>query len=237
MPSKTVAVIPAAGKGTRLGLDSPKIFTSITLTVSPWTILREALAPLVDHIEVVLPPPWTAYEGYKVGISIQPEPLGMGDAVFCADWHDADTIVVVWGDQIGLSADTVAQALGEHDGTPKTVIVPMVQVKNPYTDYVFEPDGHLHEVLQAREGDTPRLNGWADVGVFVLSTEGLRYAWDGYKIDHGFRGGGELNFLPFLVYLAHHGWDVDGIPVDDPDEARGLNTPEDLEWARARFAK
>ncbi len=43
---------------------------------------------------------------------------------------------------------------------------------------------------------------------------------------------GELNFLPFLTFLARNGWDIRKLPVAEPREARGINTPEDLAYFR-----
>ena len=50
------AVIPAAGRGTRLGANGPKILTPLTDTQTVWDILHGRLAPLVDHIHLVLSP-------------------------------------------------------------------------------------------------------------------------------------------------------------------------------------
>ena len=53
---KICAVIPAAGRGTRLGSDQPKILTPLTARDTIWSILHDKLAPLVDHIHLVLSP-------------------------------------------------------------------------------------------------------------------------------------------------------------------------------------
>ena len=50
------AVIPAAGKGTRLGLAVPKILASLTPTVTVWDVLRTLLTPYVEHMHVILSP-------------------------------------------------------------------------------------------------------------------------------------------------------------------------------------
>jgi bifunctional UDP-N-acetylglucosamine pyrophosphorylase / glucosamine-1-phosphate N-acetyltransferase len=282
-----LAVVPAAGKGTRLGGDIPKIFVEIKSGVTPWSILRDLLTPLVDHIELVLSP-WAAQtyggfvEGDNVGISIQPVPLGMGDAVFCAreQIEKADMLVVVWGDQVNLSKGTIQWAMENYDTILKDsalaapIVVPLVKIENPYTQYVFSPFGELEKVLQQREGDITFASGWSDVGVFVICPltwwENLDYAPDGLSISAGLlhladlwdeyaklpeaKGTvtGELNFLPFLQYLNHtfHDWvkplDVTPYkgrsfatrswPESIVNEARGLNTPEDLEFVRERLS-
>src|ERR1700678_2573343 len=97
---KICAVIPAAGRGTRLGADRPKILMQLREEETIWSILYEKLAPLVEHIHLVLSPrgaslfpPLPA----NVSFSIQSEPLGMGDAIFGARqfWSQFDAILVV----------------------------------------------------------------------------------------------------------------------------------------------
>src|SRR5689334_16795046 len=53
---KICAVIPAAGRGTRLGGTGPKILTRLSERHTIWSILYEKLSPLVDHIHLVLSP-------------------------------------------------------------------------------------------------------------------------------------------------------------------------------------
>ncbi|MFD2357171.1 hypothetical protein ACFSTC_59790 [Nonomuraea ferruginea] len=49
---------------------------------------------------------------------------------------------------------------------------------------------------------------------------------------------GEVNFLPFLPYLSQvRGRPVTVVPVTDPSEARGVNTPDDLDFARQAFQR
>src|SRR4029079_18277759 len=53
----------------------------------------------------------------QMPIAIQPEPTGMADAIIAAESavrSDVDTIVVLWGDQIGIQRETVLRALGAH---------------------------------------------------------------------------------------------------------------------------
>src|SRR5262249_25282086 len=50
------AVIPAAGRGARLGLDVPKILASLTPALTVWDVLRTLLEPYVDDLHVVLSP-------------------------------------------------------------------------------------------------------------------------------------------------------------------------------------
>jgi bifunctional UDP-N-acetylglucosamine pyrophosphorylase/glucosamine-1-phosphate N-acetyltransferase len=234
---KICAVIPAAGHGTRLGGDGPKILTPLTQTETIWSILHAKLSPLVDHVHLVLSP-----EGEKlfadrppnVSYSIQPTPTGMGDAIFRghAIWTEYDAILIVWGDQVFVSSDTLQRAITALTATKQQAILPVTRMAVPYVEYVFE-GGRLTQVLQTREGDATISNGFSDVGTFLLTTSGLQQDWQSY-LSSAPRGGktGEVNFLPFLPFLSARSWTIQPLEVADATEARGINTPDDLAFFR-----
>lgn len=232
-------MIPAAGRGTRLGGDVPKVFTPLTADETVWTILHQKLSPLVDHIHLVLSPEGAAMAPVADGVSIgiQSLPTGMGDAIFGDHqvWSAYDAILVVWGDQVFVSADTLGRAIAALQ-PGKQVVLPVTRMATPYVEYMFD-QGLLTKVLQTREGDATTPNGFSDVGTFLLNTAGLNDAWIAYRAN-ALRGNatGEINFLPFLPHLAANGWAVTPVEVADATEARGINTQEDLAFFRKRYA-
>lgn len=242
------AVVPAAGRGTRLGATVPKIMLEVADGLTVWHLLYRRLREWTAHIHVVLSP---AGQGPfrdlvagddSVSVSVQDEPRGMGDAIFGAagHWAGYGSVLVVWGDQVNLAAQTVRRALRAHQeattGGPGLTL-PLVSMPEPYVEYELAA-GSLVRVRQSREGDECRPGGLSDVGVFCLSTRGLVAAWRGYLATAAPGGAtGEVNFLPFLSYLSRErGWPVTVVPVDDPAEASGINTAAELASARQRFA-
>ncbi len=226
------AVIPAAGRGTRLGADGPKILTPLTAHDTIWSILHAKLAPLVDHIHLVLSPQAAAVFPalpHNVSTSIQPAPIGMGDAVFRGldVWSAYDAILVVWGDQVFVSTDTLTRAIAAWK-PGANMVLPVTRMDTPYVEYVFDGP-RLDKVLQTREGDATRAGGFSDVGTFLLATACLRPAWEDYLAETARGAGtGEINFLPFLPFLSARGWTVAPLDVADATEARGINTKDDL---------
>jgi bifunctional UDP-N-acetylglucosamine pyrophosphorylase / glucosamine-1-phosphate N-acetyltransferase len=226
------AVIPAAGRGTRLGADGPKILTPLTERDTIWSILHAKLAPLVDHIHLVLSPEGAAAFPplpTNVSVSVQPEPTGMGDAIFHGHevWSRYDAVLIVWGDQVFVSQDTLRRTLAAM--TPgQSAVLPVTRMATPYVEYVFDGP-KLTEVRQTREGDATTPNGYSDVGTFLLAARGLDDAWKDYlaQAPRG-QATSEINFLPFLPFLSVRGWAVTPLEVTDVTEARGINTKDDL---------
>lgn len=234
------AVIPAAGRGSRLGMSLPKLLTPLTSTQSIWSILHAKLSPLVDHIHLVLSPDGAAaFAGLPANVtySIQPSPTGMGDAIFRGQhvWSTYDAILIVWGDQVFVSTDTLARTIDALSKRRHQGVLPVTRMAEPYVEYLWKNDT-LAAVRQSREGDRCTPNGFSDVGTFLLSTKGLRSQWDTYLMQAP-RGGqtGEINFLPFLPFLAAHGWSISPLTVADATEARGINTKEDLAFFQGLY--
>ncbi|MDB5734887.1 MAG: hypothetical protein JWN16_1524 [Alphaproteobacteria bacterium] len=233
------AVIPAAGRGTRLGGNGPKILTPLTDSRTIWSVLYDRLTPLVNHIHLVLSPEGASVFPAlpaNVSTSIQPAPTGMGDAIFRGYdiWSRHDAVLVVWGDQVFVSADTLSRSLAAL--VPgRNAVLPVTRMTAPYVEYVFS-GAALTKVLQTREGDVTRPGGFSDVGTFALGTDGLKPAWEAYRATSP-RGGatGEINFLPFLPFLATQGWRITPLEVADATEARGINTPDDLAFFRSLY--
>ena len=247
------AVVPAAGRGTRLGTDTPKVFVPLHAGVTPWDRLRERLAPLVDEIVLILSPAgreFVAANGgtlpperfEKTTFAIQPEPRGMGDAIFgaAASWRGYDDLLVVWGDQFNLSAQTLQASRALHIKHPgKALTLPLVRMPQPYVEYVFDAADRLVSVWQSREGESCAPNGLSDVGTFLLSVDGLETEWERFRAAEGAGSvTGETNFLPFLAHLSRAAnWSVQRYETGDPAEAVGINTPEDLAFARRTLEK
>jgi bifunctional UDP-N-acetylglucosamine pyrophosphorylase/glucosamine-1-phosphate N-acetyltransferase len=230
---KICALIPAAGRGTRLGTDTPKILTPLTAQETVWSILYTKLSPLVDHIHLVLSPQGAAMFPplpANVSTSIQPTAIGMGDAIFCGYdvWSSYDAVLIIWGDQLFVSADTLRRAIATLPVPNRHVVLPVTRMAAPYVEYVFDGP-RLTQVRQTREGDATTPNGFSDAGTFLLGTQGLKPAWEDYlaTTPHG-AGTGEINFLPFLPFLSTQGWAITPLTVADVTEARGINTQDDL---------
>jgi bifunctional UDP-N-acetylglucosamine pyrophosphorylase / glucosamine-1-phosphate N-acetyltransferase len=253
-PRTLCAVVPAAGRGTRLGANTPKVFVPLLTDFTIWDALRGKLAPIADRLVLVLSPEGQAYAKEsranlgvqsfeKTEIAVQASALGMGDAIFGAFdfWAGYDDLLIVWGDQFNLSPKTLESCLELHAESRKPALtLPVVRMQRPYVEYVFDAGERLTFIRQSREGDECEPNGFSDVGMFLLSGGArLNEEWSRFRSSAG-KGSmtGEINFLPFFVYLSSiANWPVNRYESHDPSEAIGINTPEDLAFARQLLQK
>jgi len=250
MDKRVCALIPAAGRGTRLGLSVPKLLAPIDESTTVWTILRRKLLASADSIHLVVAPEWAPtfrillandVEAARLSVSVQDEPRGMGDAIFGASphWENAQTLLVVWGDQVHISEVTLQRALARHKETARyRCTIPTVFVDYPYVQYVFDENDRMIEIRETREGAACDPRGYSDAGTFVLDVDGLVPAWRAYREQKATGAKtGEVNFLPFLPYLGRNGWQITRVPVEDPVEARGINHVEDLEFFQKLYGR
>ena len=231
-----LAIVPAAGRGSRLGGEIPKAL--ITPPNYDKNLIQIAISKLLkfsDKVTVVVSPSLLSNSNWKsispAGYLVQEKPTGMGDAIFvCKDEiESAKIIVIVWADQIGISEETITNAIMKltSEESPSFVI-PSIQVKNPYVEYVWLGN-KLMKVLQSREGEKTNSKGFTDVGCFVLTGgKKLTEMWDKYcKLIPLGELTNERNFIPFFKYLSDFGWH--GFITNAQQNDRiGINTPSDL---------
>ena len=231
---KRLLIIPAAGRGSRLGSSAPKVLT------------RVSGRPMLDHLEslyrrsvgdlVVVAHPSFSREvrtrlaafGWRGTVVEQAEPTGMLDAILLAApavlASQPDRVWITWCDQIAMRPESIARMRALEARDPDAdVIMPVAHGPEPYTHLEFDETGHVTTFLQRREGDPMPVEGTSDAGFFSLSRraflEDLR--WFASEGQQG-SGTAERNFVPFIV-----GRRVATFPVT-PLEATGINTPEEL---------
>ena len=239
MPASRVLVVPAAGIGSRLGAAVPKLLVPV------------AGVPMIDRIlalyggwidrAVVVVNPASASEAARhltawddslnIDLVEQPAPTGMLDAILLAAPRAAGGVGVwvTWCDQVAVHPRTIARLAHVIGGDRSVALaMPTVRRPDPYIHFARDENGRITRVLHRREGDAMPPEGESDIGLFAMSgavfEEDLpRFARE-VEIGHST---GERNFLPFIPWLAR-AQPVVTFPCEDPIEAVGVNTPEEL---------
>ena len=243
-------IIPAAGRGSRLGGPLPKLL--VPVSGKPMIDhLLDRYDRYVDRFIVVVHPDveravaaHTASRGGRVELARQASPTGMLDAILIPHARVAallpETVWLTWCDQIAVSEATARQVDQLSNGlTGKAIVLPTVRREDPYTHVVRRgPKGRIVALLQRREGDQMPHVGESEMGLFALTREAYLNALPEFAAS-AFQepthatptvgtATGERNFLPFIPWLAARG-DVHTFWCAAEIEAVGINTPEELQ--------
>lgn len=240
-----IMIIPAAGTGSRLNADVPKVLAEVNHRPM-LDYLLELYAPFVNRFVLVASPGnksiiqqrTSAVSQIPFSIEVQDAPTGMLDAILVPQQHLLDSrparIWITWCDQIAIHPNTVEKLAKESDDYPGSpLILPTTQREKPYIHF-HRDDEAITKILHQREGDTMPATGESDMGLFSLSDTAYfdllpRFA---NSVVTGEQTG-ERNFLPFIVWLEKHG-NVRTINGTNHMESVGVNTQEELrmieEW-------
>jgi bifunctional UDP-N-acetylglucosamine pyrophosphorylase/glucosamine-1-phosphate N-acetyltransferase len=231
-------LIAAAGAGTRAGLPYPKTLHPVEGRAILGRILN--VVGRHDPCPTIIVAPsgrdaiarFLAAEDQPAHIVEQARPTGMGDAVLAFDQspaaHDADTIILVWGDIPFLSDATLDATLAHHEDTAATLTFPSAIVDAAYTVVTRGPDGHVSALDETRLLGTAPSPGERDIGLFVFRAQpvlaALRASAAGHDPAHG-----EHGFLHIVRRLAAAGQRIEAVPIATLRETVSLNALADLE--------
>ena len=241
--TRHVLIVPAAGLGTRLHSPLPKLLVPVGGIPMIDRLLQLYSDRISRTIVVVHPAARAAVEDHlrqhrNVDVAVQDKPTGMLDAitigVAAIPPDSADSVWITWCDQVGVHPLTVARLAQYADESPAApLIMPTVRKADPYIHLERDGAGRISRVLHRREGDAMPHTGESDMGLFGLSGEACFQLLPLFanEVLTG-AGTGERNFLPFIPWVAQRG-QVITFASEDPEEAIGVNTPEELRAVEA----
>ena len=243
-PECWTAIIPAAGRGSRLGFDQPKILFPVAgRPILDW--LLEFLLPVSSRVVLVLSPDgrgpvekalkdtWkTAWQQGRFQIAVQPAPTGMGDAVAIGlENVETENTAIVWGDQAGLRPESVRACFAAHQTSADAAVTFLTVWREQfYIHFGRDEAGRITSLLQAREGDTMPAKGESDTGFFCFRTVTLKSLLSDLRHSPDLAGGkgtGEFNFLPAILLAAKRGLTILTPQVVSMEETMGVNSRED----------
>jgi bifunctional UDP-N-acetylglucosamine pyrophosphorylase / glucosamine-1-phosphate N-acetyltransferase len=243
--SRWTAIVPAAGRGSRLGSSQPKILYPILgRPILDW--LLDAVVPVCGTVVLVLSPdgrPIVAPVlrqrlGAAGRIVIQERPTGMADAVrLAAEAVRTEYVLVVWGDQVTLRVETIMACAALHEARPNAALtLATVTRDQPYIDVERDGAGRIVRVRQAREGEIERPVGESDCGLFLFTAETLFATLDSLVGSGQGKNTGEANLLQVLSAFERGPGSVATVRLRDADEALGVNTVEEAASAERILA-
>ena len=236
MTTRDAVVVLAAGAGTRMRSDTPKVLHTLggrsmlahavhtAAGTEPEHLVvilghdRERIAPVVEELAAQL--------SREIRIAVQDEQLGTGHAVACGltalpDDFDG-TVVVTSGDVPLLDAATLS-ALTEHHrgGAAATVLTTTVADSTGYGRILRTQDGEVIAIVEEADA-TPQQRAIAEInsGVYAFAIDALRSALDRLSSNNAQH---ELYLTDVIAIARAEGRSVRGLHVDDAALVAGVN--------------
>jgi len=240
---RTVAVVMAAGLGTRMRSSTPKVLhrlcgrPMLAYVLDAWDEAtgEAAVAPVV----VYSPPTAAVTEGFadRAGFALQAEPLGTGDAVRAALAHvpnEAAEVLVLSGDvPLVLASDLTAVLEARREDDAAIALASVFAAEPDRLGRVVRGEfGTVERIVEATDATPDELAGTeVNAGLYAFDAQWLRRRIDSLEPSPAT---GEL-YLTDLVRIAREdGRIVSAIAFEDDGRFDGINDRSQLaqaEWA------
>jgi bifunctional UDP-N-acetylglucosamine pyrophosphorylase / glucosamine-1-phosphate N-acetyltransferase len=238
------ALILAAGRGTRLKSALPKVLHSAAGAPLLEGPLRAVQAAGADPVTVVVghgaPAVEAAFAG-RARFLLQDPPLGTGHAVLTARpalAGSGGTLLVVNGDLPLLRKETIEVLLAHHRarGAAATLLSAVLADGASYGRVLRDASGSVAAIVEAKDASgQERAVREINAGLYAFEIAPLLEALDRIEPKNA---QGEYYLTDVIERLVARGLRVAAVPAEDPQEALGVNTFEELAAAdRALVAR
>jgi bifunctional UDP-N-acetylglucosamine pyrophosphorylase/glucosamine-1-phosphate N-acetyltransferase len=234
-------LIAAAGKGMRSGLPYPK--TLFPIQDRPILVrVHELLSDLDAHPTVIVSPggyeliaSCLAQYGLTAHLVIQPEPLGMGDAVLrfteSPAFSETEHVLLIWGDIPFIQPKTVTTMVNSHYEQDNDFTFVTRHVETAYTVVERDAQGSIIGVVETREEEGIKIpqHGERDIGLFIFRKQPVFDLLREKLPDKWGKTTGEHGFLYVIRHMVERGYRVQGLPIATEMDLVSLNTMKDIE--------
>ena len=231
------AVILAAGKGTRMKSDLPKVVHTIHGKCLADYVIDAAKGAGAQEICLVV--------GYKqdvvrsaiahkdVAYALQPEQLGTGHAVKCAREFlgDTGTTMILFGDTPLITAETLKRLAQYHEEHQDAVTVLSAYIEDPtgYGRIIRDADGNFIKSVEHKDAsEEERKSKEINSGMYLFDTKELKAALDMLQPDNA---QGEYYLPDTLEIIKAKGLRVDAFRLESAEDISGVNDREQLAQA------
>lgn len=238
-----VTVIMAAGKGTRMKSDLPKVLHKINKRPMVHYVIDLAEAVRSERIVLIIGHKKELVEqacsGMPVDFVYQLQQLGTGHAVQMTEplLHDFNgDILVLSGDVPLLSKNTIDHLIKEHaqSGAVATMLTSELDDPTGYGRVLRDGSGFVLKVVEHKDASAEELAiREINVGIYIFRAQDLFAALK--KVDNN-NVQGEY-YLPDVIPLfIADGKKVKAVKTPNFDETRGINTVDQLKEAETILA-
>jgi bifunctional UDP-N-acetylglucosamine pyrophosphorylase/glucosamine-1-phosphate N-acetyltransferase len=228
-------MILAAGKGTRMGGDLPKVVHPVGGRPMICPIVDACVAAGVGRVIVIVGYKQElvreALSGYTVEFAVQAEQNGTGHAVLCArealGTKHADTLILA-GDGPLIRASTLTTLIGKHraSGAAATLATSIIEDPTGYGRIVRDGSGRFKEIVEHKVA-TPEQRGIKEINpsYYCFRRVELFEALGQVQPNAVSK---ELYLTDALAVLLRQGKRVEVVPAVPPEDVLSINTPAEL---------
>ncbi len=240
------SVVLAAGKGTRMKSELPKVAVPLKGKAMILHVLESLVAAGVRRIVIVvgyrkedvisLIP---EFPGVSIGFVEQAEQLGTAHALLCARealQQYRGPLVVACGDMPLIRPETFSALLDQHgeQGASATVLGAYLDDPTGYGRLVRDEEGNLLRIVEEKDAtDEIRSINETNSGTYVFNAPDIFQALN--KIDAS-NAQNEYYLPDAIEVFREEGRRVGSVMLDDPLEAMGANSREDLVTIEAKLS-
>lgn len=233
-----MAVILAAGQGTRMRSDLPKVLHPVDGRPMIGHCVEAARAAGADRLALVVgygrEQVQDALRDPGVEFVVQEEQRGTGHAVMQArsliEAFDGN-VVVLYGDMPMLTAGTIRRVVDHRDATGAVAVLLTIELENPpdFGRIVRDGDGRVVAVVEVKDATAEQLAvREVNVGAYCFDAAALVGALDRLRSENA---QGEYYLTDVVGILAGDGARVETVATDQVEETLGVNDPEHLDFA------
>ena len=236
-------IILAAGKGSRMKSDLPKVLFPINGRPMIKYLLDSVFSSQIDSSPIVVVSPENKdiikenIDEYPVNFAVQPEPLGTGHAVLSAKdliSNDSDNVLVLYGDQPFISQKSIKKILENHESQVSMMTVKLSDFAEWRKNFfhwgrIIRENNEIKEIVEFKDAsDKIKEIKEVNPAVFCFNKEWLIKNIENLKNNNNQKE----YYLTDLIKMAFE-QDVKIKPLFiDAREAIGVNSPEELDIAR-----
>lgn len=242
---KTQALILAAGKGTRLQSNHPKVLHCVHNKPMLHHVIQACLHAGISDICLVVgykkEAIYSACCDYTLTFAVQDQQLGTGHAVICAidqiQQSPSDTLLVLAGDCPLIQASTLKTLTRKHRETAAaaTILTAILNHAGHYGRIIRNTSNQVTAIREAADcSETDRLIGEFNSGIYCFNKSLL------IESIHDLQATNAQNeyYLTDIIHiLCTKGHTVYGHCIPNAQEVLGANTKAELAQLNKTFAE
>lgn len=237
-------IILAAGKGTRMNSELPKVLFPINKRPMIKYLLDSVIDSNIDSRPILVVSPSNkdlikkSLHDYELNFAIQFEQLGTGNAVLSAkDFisHDIENVLILYGDHPFISSNSIKNIIKNHKGALSMMTVNLDDFSDWRKNFyhwgrIIRKNNEIEEIVEFKDASDEVKNiKEVNPAIFCFNKKWLFENINNIKNNNNQKE----YYLTDLVKIAFNSGERVNSFVIDPREAMGINSPEELEIAKS----